>query len=109
MYHSLHQTKQINTFKISLGKVLTAIKLFALFIFWRYGLFLIFFTGWVIAMYFFFDAVTGATLPPELKEDIMHTPQAGKTIFIIVCGRKVAIKCTCYVKKWKQQYLKGNS
>jgi len=89
-------------------KVLSCIKWFVLYIFWHYGLFLIFFTGWAIAMYLYFDAITGATLPPDLQSDIMNTPQAGKAVFIIICGRKVANKCTCHVDRLKKRYIKGN-
>jgi hypothetical protein len=84
-----------------------SLKLFALFIFWNYGLFVLFFLGFCVACYLYFDAVCLYLLPPEACDTVKDTPTAGKVVFVVIAGRRVAVRMNREVKRLKAKYVKG--
>jgi hypothetical protein len=109
MLTALEQNEQVQPSKFEvLKRAVNALKLMLLFIFWNYGILITFFMVWVIACYTYFDTVATALLPTKLQNEIMSTPVPGKTAFIIIAGRKVTLKCNCYIKRLKLKFIKGD-
>lgn len=90
------------------GKALKAVKLFALFLFWHYGLMILFFAGFCLACYLYLDTVMAYLLSPDLCEQVQHTPAAGKVVVVVVAGRRVAVRMNRRVKVLKAKYVKGD-
>lgn len=88
-------------------KAWTSVKLFALWLFWHYGLTILFFAGFCLACYLYLDTVMAYLLSPDLNEQVKHTPTAGKVVVVVVAGRRVAVRMNRRVKVWKAKYIKG--
>lgn len=91
----------------TLRKAWKSVKLFALFIFWHYGLLLLFFAGFCLACYFYCHEVLSYLLPPEAQDMVRDTPAGGKVVVVVIAGRRVAVRMNREVKRLKAKYIKG--
>lgn len=89
------------------GKAWNALKLFALWIFWHYGLTILFFAGFCLACYLYLDTVMCYLLSPDLCDQVKDTPAAGKVVVVVLAGRRVAVRMNRRVKVLKAKYVKG--